>query len=415
MGDVAISSGAPAGSGATQGQVVIEPAVAIPVPLSNESNTLGGKGDVVEPKKAAPTAREALKAAAEKVARENPEDGSKPGDKAGDPKDLNKGAQLARGEGGKFAPKDGKQPTAADTAAEAARVAALTPEARAAEAKTAAAAKPGGDQPGAVKHAAPERFSPDAKAAWETAPEPVKAEVHRAFREMEAGIEKHRAGAQKYETVKDFDDIATKSGTTLRTALERYVSTEQLLRSNPLKGLNEICGNLGISLRQVAEVVMGQAPDQRAAQSDNEIRDLKATVGRLERQVGGVTQTFQQQGQKQIENYIVEWSKDKVGFELLAPHIAEAMTANKGLSLDDAYQGALAKFPEIAALAKAGKPPATDDTLAASAAAVEALPEQIGKGERSIAGARNGSGSDLVDQPRSTSIKDSLRRAAART
>lgn len=412
MGDVAISSGAPAGGGgANQGQVVIEPAVAIPVPLSNESNTVGGKGDVVEPKKAAPTAREALKAAAEKVARENPEDGSKPGDKAGDPKDLNKGAQLARGEGGKFAPKDGKQPTAADTAAEAARVAALTPEARAAETKAAAAAKPGADQPGASKHAAPERFSPDAKAAWETAPEPVKAEVHRAFREMEAGIEKHRAGAQKYETVKDFDELASKNGTNLRTALTKYVNTEQLLRTNPLKGLNEICGNLGISLRQVAEVVMGQAPDQRAAQSDSEIRELKATVQRLEQQVGGVTQTLGQQDKKQLENHIVKWSEGKVHFEILAPHIAEAIAASPGTSLDDAYQGALAKFPELSA----GKPPATDTTLAASAAAAEALPEQIGKGERSIAGARNGSGSDLVDQPRSTSIKDSLRRAAART
>jgi hypothetical protein len=402
MGDVAAAAAAPAA-----GQVAIEPAVAIPVPLSNESTTGGGKGDVVEPK-APPTAREALKAAAEKVAKENPDDGSKPGDKAGDPKDLSKGAALARGEGGKFAPKDGKQPTAADTA-EAARVAAAaatTPEAKAAAA--AAAAKPGGQAAGAVKHAAPERFSPDAKTAWETAPEPVKAEVHRMQRELEAGIEKHRVGAQKYDTVKDFDELASKNGTNLRTALTKYVNTEHLLRTNPLKGLEAICSNMGFSLRQVAEVVMGQAPDQRAAQSDGEIRELKATVARLEQRVGGVTQTFQQQEQRELHDHIAKWSAGKLHFELLAPHIAEAV--RDGATLDDAYQGALAKFPELSA----GKPPATDTTLAASAAAAEASSDQTGKGQRSIAGARNGSGSDPVDQTRPTSIKESLRRASAR-
>lgn len=410
MGDVAISSGAPAGGAGAANQVVIEPAASIPVPLSNESTTGAGKGDVAEPK-APPTTREALKAAAEKVASENPPDGSKPGDKVGDPKDLNKGAQLARGEGGKFAPKDGKQPTAAETA-EAARVAAAaaTPEgkAAAAAAATAAAAKPGDQAAGAVKHAAPERFSPDAKAAWETAPEPVKAEVHRMQRELEAGIEKHRVGAQKYDTVKDFDDIATRSGTTLRTALERYVNTEQLLRANPLKGLDAICQQMNMSLRQVAEVVMGQQPDARAAQSDGEIRELRATVARLEQQVGGVTRTFQEQGQTKLYNDIAEWSKGKLHFELLAPHIAEAVAA--GATLDDAYQGALAKFPDLSA----GKPPATDTTLAASAAAAVASSDQTGKGERSIAGARNGSGSDPVDHQRPSSIKESLKRASAR-
>jgi hypothetical protein len=407
MGDVAAAAAAPSGG---NNQVVIEPAAAAPQPLSNESTTGGGKGDVVEPK-APPTTREALRAAAERIGKDNPEDGTKPGD----PKDLNKGAALARGERGQFTPKDGKQPTAADTA-EAARVAAAaaaTPEAKAAAA-AAAAAKPGGDQASAaVKHAAPERFSPDAKASWEVAPEPVKAEVHRMQRELEAGIEKHRVGAQKYETVKDFDELASKNGTNLRTALTKYVNTEHLLRTNPLKGLEAICGNMGTSLRAVAEIVMGQTPDQQRSESDATIRDLNAKVARLEQQVGGVTQTFQQQQNDKVTDHVAAWSKDKPFFEILAPHIAEAM-AGGASSLDDAYQGALAKFPELAAMAKAGKPASEDTTLAASTAAAEALAGQADKGRKSIAGARNGSGSDPVDQQRPTSIKDSLKRAAAR-
>jgi hypothetical protein len=403
MNDIAA---APAPAPAPAGQAVIEQVAGAPPALSTER-----AANPAEPEaKAVPTAREALMAAAAKVEKDNPTE-PKPGEKPGDPKDLSKGAQLARGERGQFAPKDGKQPTAADTA-EAARVAALTPEAKAAEAK-AAAGKPG-DQPSAVKHAAPERFSPDAKAVWETAPEPVKAEVHRMQRELEAGIEKHRASAAKFETVKDFDELAARSGTNLRTALTRYVNTEQLLRTNPLKGLDEICSQMNTSLREVAAIVMGQQPDQHASQSDATIRELKATVARLEQQVGGVAQTFQQQGQKQLENHIAKWSEGKPFFEILAPHIAEAM-AGGAASLDDAYQGSLAKFPELAAMAeKAVKPASETETLAASAAAAEALADQTRKGAKSITGARNSPGSDPVDLPRNPSIRESLRRAAAR-
>lgn len=396
MNDIAAAA-APAAPAAAvpAGQAVIESVAGAPPALSNER-----AANPVEPEaKAVPTAREALMAAAAKVEKDNPEPG-----KPGDPKDLEKGAALVRGDRGQFAPKDGKQPTAAEAAA-----AAATPEAKAAAA--AAAAKPV-DQGAAQRHAiAPDRFSTDGKAAWEAAPEPVKAEVHRALRELEAGIEKHKAGAAKFETVKDFDEIATRSGTDLRTALTRYVNTEQLLRSNPLKGLDAICQQMNLSLRQVAEVVMGQQPDQRAAQSDNEIRELKATVSRLEQQVGGVTQTFQQQGQKQLHDHIAKWSEGKLHFELLAPHIAEAIAGNPAISLDDAYQGALAKFPDL--VAKPGKP-AADDTLAASAAAAEAHADQTRKGAKSITGARNSPGSDPVDLPRNPSIRESLRRAAAR-
>jgi hypothetical protein len=50
------------------------------------------------------------------------------------------------------------------------------------------AAKVEAGKPATPAADAPARFSTDAKAAWATAPEPVKAEVHRAIREMEAGI-----------------------------------------------------------------------------------------------------------------------------------------------------------------------------------------------------------------------------------
>jgi hypothetical protein len=100
-----------------------------------------------------------------------------PADK--DAKNPTKGADLVRDDKtGKFAPKDPgakDAPVAKDAPAKlGADPAKVQP---AAAAKPAAAEKPAAADPNAPKHAAPARFSDDAKAVWETAPEPVKAEL----------------------------------------------------------------------------------------------------------------------------------------------------------------------------------------------------------------------------------------------
>ena len=135
-----------------------------------------------------PAARDALRAAREKVEAQEAEK-ARGADKGTD----KPAAGPDRGEGGRFAAKDTKpaggeaKPAAGDDG---------KPAAAAAPANPAAQDPP----PAPVKRTvtAPERFSNDAKAVWDTAPEPVKAEVDRMHREMTAGIEKHRAKAENY-------------------------------------------------------------------------------------------------------------------------------------------------------------------------------------------------------------------------
>ena len=152
-------------------------------------------------------------------------------------------------------------------------------------------------------HEPPSRLDDAAKAEWSAAPESVKGAVHRAFREMESGIQKHREAAEAFEPLRQFHDLARQGGTDLQTALSRYVGLEQELRRDPIAGLEIVVQNLGLkgpngqpaTLRDVAAFVLGQKPDQVASRQEAVIGQLRQQVQQLQQQVGGVTQSMQAQ------------------------------------------------------------------------------------------------------------------------
>lgn len=370
-------------------------------PLSEAPPAPAATDAPIEPVKHMST-REALRLAREKV---EAQEAVKAAPAGGDAKDPAKGADLVRDPAGKFTPKDGKPAAEAKPAAEPAKPAAAAVD---------PAIKPAVEPvPAKRTFVAPERFSNDAKAVWDTAPEPVRAEVDRMHREMTAGIEKHRVGAEKYDRVKEFDELATKSGTDLHTALGRYVRIDQMLQQNFVKGLEEICSNKGLSLRDVAAHIMGQTPDQAQSQSDATIRELRTTVQRLEQQVGGVVDHTRRQAESSLEQQITSWADGWDHFEVFAPHIAAELQAGAA-DLDAAYEAVLQKHPGLASLGK--KPPAKpaqDVIPAASSAAAPDLTAQTDKGSKSIKGAPS-PGSEPAARPRSNSIREALKRAAAR-
>jgi hypothetical protein len=106
----------------------------------------------------------------------------------------------------------------------------------------------------------PTRFTAAAKEAWPSAPEALRIEVLRLERELMAGLRKHQAAAARDADLADFHARAAKGGTNLKQALSRYVGLEDLLRSDPDKGLEAIFQNIGISPREWAARLLGQTP-----------------------------------------------------------------------------------------------------------------------------------------------------------
>ncbi|ESZ70014.1 hypothetical protein X727_15640 [Mesorhizobium sp. L103C119B0] len=361
-----------------------------PNPISTEPNTAEPKPEP-EAKKA-PTAREALKAAAEKVnekakaeetdtGKKPVEAQPKPGEKAADKTDKT----LPD-------PKPTKDPNTTQQPA-----------------KTAETAKTEPGKPATqTSHAeAPARFKSDAAAMaeWEKAPDPVKAAVHRSIRELEAGIEKHRVPAEEFEKVRDFHELATKNNTTMRDAMTRYTNLERTLLSDPLKGIEAVCDYAGISLRQLAAHVMGQKPDEVQGQNDATIQQLKREIETLKHSVGGVTNTMQQQHVATIDAQVQKFAADNPRFEDLAEDIAFFLKSGKTADLAEAYKLAEMLNPDPAA--------STTTVSAAPQTRTAQDPQaQTLKGQKSITGAPS-AGSDPATKRASTSIKDSLRRAVA--
>jgi hypothetical protein len=114
----------------------------------------------------------------------------------------------------------------------------------------------------------PARFSPAAKAEWYTAPELLRAEVLRLERELTAGLKKHQSAAARDASLSEFHALAAKGGTTLKEAVSAYVSVENLLRTDIIKGLELICQNAGQSLKDVAAKVLGVTPSQGQGGAD---------------------------------------------------------------------------------------------------------------------------------------------------
>jgi hypothetical protein len=207
----------------------------------------------------------------------------------------------------------------------------------------------------------PTRFSPDAKTAWKDAPEPVRAEVHRAFREFEQGIQRYRDDAAAYADLKDYDALAKQHGTTIRATMDQYLRLSQTLQSrDPMPAIQELLRHAGMTVQDLVAHVSGQQPEQASAGAAREIMELRNQVGQLQSQLQGelgqVKSTLQNQQAQGLLGEIQQFASDKPRFDELSMEIAAQVRA--GYDLDEAYVRAERLNP----LPAAPSPPAAAQT-----------------------------------------------------
>ena len=239
---------------------------------------------------------------------------------------------------------------------------------------------------------APPRFSPDAKAAWKDAPEPVRAEITRAVKELEGGIEQYR---QAYEPFRDFHKQLQDNGQTFQEVFQHYTGIEDLLQRDPVQGLDRICRNLGTDLRTVAAHVMGQPADQQASQTSAVIHQLEQKIAGLERQLGGVTQNIETQHRSAAEKEISAFASQPghERFDELADDIAFLVESGRASDLSQAYELA-------ARLNPAPQPAAPAPTTTGQIDPNADLEAQTRKGSLSVAGSpASGSNPGTVRKP----------------
>jgi hypothetical protein len=140
-------------------------------------------------------------------------------------------------------------------------------EARAAKAEKAAekaAAKAESQQPDAPVQASegestytpPKEWSQEAKDDWANTPQSVQDQVSRMQGEFENGYAKHKESADKWSRVEPYEQLAAQFKADLPTVLEDYKNMSEMMRKNPIEGINYLAGRHGLSLTQLAEQVL---------------------------------------------------------------------------------------------------------------------------------------------------------------
>lgn len=193
---------------------------------------------------------------------------------------------------------------------------------------------------------APSRFHDTAKAEWANAPESVRAEVHRMSKEYEQGIQKYRQSHERYEQIREFDEIAKGNNRDLRDSLAKVVEVEKALATNPIAGLDQILREIGprksdgspLTLLDVAAHVMNQKPEDRAMQQNSTIASLQSKISELEQKLSGVTTTIQKQQETATLSQVNDFAKDHPRFEELSEDIAFFLETKRASSLKEAYE-----------------------------------------------------------------------------
>ncbi len=310
-------------------------------------------------------------------------------------------------ERGEAAPKTDKQvPAEADTASDTPTERARNPDGTfAAKDPAAVVEKPADTQEQQKPEApsaggdAPVRFSADAKAAWKDAPDPVKAEVHRAIRELEAGVEKYRADATTYNNVfRPYVEMAQRSNIDPQRQLQEYVKIDSALAQDFNQGIGMIFRNAGIDPRQWASQVMGQPAPEQSPQ-DQTIQRLLTEIEGLKRGLGGVNQTIEQQMASQrsqevggaLEKFTGTLSEtDRRLFHELDAEIAAHLQRDPNATLSAAFEAAKT---DATARYQRMFPAASSAPAAPPASVVPDPAAQTRKGQLSVTGAP-GSGSN---------------------
>lgn len=151
---------------------------------------------------------------------------------------------------------------------------------------------------------APKHFLPDAKEKWANTPQPVRREVETMTQNHEAEIAKYREAAERYEPIREYDDLVRQNGRKgVHETLAEVAQLEEQLQKRPLAALNAILLRSGprkpdgspVTLMELAQTVVQMGADkynhavrpaqqQQPGNDNGEVAQLKARLAQMEQQ-----------------------------------------------------------------------------------------------------------------------------------
>lgn len=145
----------------------------------------------------------------------------------------------------------------------------------------------------------PEKFEAAAKEHWPSVPHVVRADIQRVISEYEGEAQYYRPAVERYNAIREYDEIAASNGVDLRQTLADVKRLEDMMEANPLAALNQILLRSGprkadgqpVSLFEMASAIVQMGQDgyhkavtqqpQRQQQQDPEVAALRAEMAAL--------------------------------------------------------------------------------------------------------------------------------------
>lgn len=267
----------------------------------------------------------------------------------------------------------------------------------------------------------PARFMPAEKELWRHVPNQLKSAVARIEREYAAEAETHAAARQFHEELREYDDLAKRTGTTVKEALASYVGFEQSfakdpegtlprllqrVNMNPMQAVLAILKSAGATPQQFAEHVRQnpgqyqpqafQQPQQQAQRPQAQPTPDPMAAAALQE----VQQLRQQLVAQQITSSVIEpFAAEHPRYDELKEDIAFFLKSGKVPESMDAYERLEAAYDYAVRIN-----PASDQAPEAPASKPTALVDPVA-GKKSIKGAPNGGRTPAMRTP---SIREAL-------
>lgn len=246
----------------------------------------------------------------------------------------------------------------------------------------------------------PSRFLPEARTKWANVPNEIKAEMHRVEQEREQEVAQYKQSHDRYETIRQFDELARTNGRDLRQSLEKVVQVERALAANPIAGLEMIMREMGprkpdgspLSLYEIAQHIVQSGPQAYQQTLSRAMQQMQPQQMRQQPQqqnseVAALRQEIMSMKVEQsVTPVVTRFASQHPDFEQLAPAIKIILDSG---TIDAMYGQGLSLEQKLAeAYRMAGGSPSIQQAPAVQQQSADPTPRLVDPdGRKSVAGA----------------------------
>jgi cytochrome c556 len=217
--------------------------------------------------------------------------------------------------------------------------------------------------------APPGGWSVKSKAEWDKLPENIRADIVKREQEVNEGFKQYEGMRE----LRPYVEMAQRSGTSLKAALDNYTGLENLLRQDVVKGVSQIAANMGTHPVELAQRILqayGQTAQTVQADPSNpqpfdpsilqqHINPLAQELQQIKHQLSQREQAEQARQQDAINSVLERFKSDPAHryFENVEPLMSQLIssgvvqrTGDHMADLKSAYEAACYQNPEVRGL-----------------------------------------------------------------